>query len=144
MACDHYDSEWTIDELLASVLKEIRIYKAGQHSGHKLPNSRTGSLPTTASFYAGTQRPPHTHEKRKTEPVCAFCKGGHRTNACTSVTSPKERLAIVRSAGLCFNCLARHKVSQCTSKFNGRNCNKKHHTSLFHTLCASVETPQPE
>ncbi|XP_065894407.1 uncharacterized protein [Dysidea avara] len=38
MACDHYDSEWTIDELLASVLKEIHIYEAGQHSWHKLPN----------------------------------------------------------------------------------------------------------
>ena len=139
MARDNYDSEWTIDELLASVLKEIRIYEAGQHSGRKLPNSRTSSLPTTASLHAGAQKPIHSRDKRKTDPTCAFCKGAHRTNSCTTIKCPKERLAIVRSAGLCFNCLARHKVSHCTSKSSCKHCNKKHHTSLCHALGTSAE-----
>ena len=139
MARDHYDSEWTIHELLDSVLKEIRIYEAGQQSGRKIAISRTSPLPTTSSFHAGTQRAPHT---RTTDSICAFCKGTHRTNSCTSVTSPKERLSIVKSAGLCFNCLARHKVSQCTSKFSCRHCNKKHHTSLCHTLSSSNDPTQ--
>ena len=36
MARDHYDSEWTITELLDSILKEIRIYEAGHQPGRKL------------------------------------------------------------------------------------------------------------
>lgn len=34
IARDHYNTEWTIDELLSKVLKEIHIFEAGQHSGH--------------------------------------------------------------------------------------------------------------
>ena len=55
---------------------------------------------------------------------------------------PKERLAVVKSAGLCFNCLAHLKVAQCTSKFRCKQCNKKHHTSICHALFANVEPPQ--
>ena len=44
LAHDHYDSEWTITELLDSILKEIRFYKAGHQPGRKLP---TSSSPTT-------------------------------------------------------------------------------------------------
>jgi len=139
MARDHYNSEWTTSTLLDSLLKEIRILEAGQQSGRKL---RTSPTPTTGSFHTSTQKFPHTRDKRKTDPVCAFCKGVHRTTQCTSVTSPKERLAIVRSAGLCFNCLAHHKVSQCPSKFSCKQCNKKHHTSLCSALCTTLEPSQ--
>ena len=54
----------------------------------------------------------------------------------------KERIAIVRSAGLCFNCPAHLKVAQCTSKFSCKQCKKKHRTSLCHALCAPAEPPQ--
>ena len=67
----------------------------------------------------------------------------HKTSSYSSVTSPQERLDIVKSAGLCFNCLARHKVSQCTSKFSCRECHKKHHTSLCHAFTTNVEAPPP-
>ena len=139
MARDHYDSEWTIEELLDSILKEVRIYEAGHQPGR---NPRTNSSPTTGSFHTGTHRYPQTREKWKLDPVCAFCKGAHQTNTCTSVTCPKERLAIVKSAGLCFNCLAHHKVAQCTSKLSCKQCKKKYHTNLCHALCASAEPPQ--
>ena len=44
VARDHYDSEWTITELLDSISKEIRFYEAGHQPGRKLP---TISSPTT-------------------------------------------------------------------------------------------------
>ena len=85
---------------------------------------------------------PQTRDKRRRDPTCAFCKGMHKTTSCTSVTCPKERLAIVKSAGLCFNCLARHKVSECTSKFSCRECHKKHHTTLCHAFTTNIRPTQ--
>jgi len=39
-------------------------------------------------------------------------------------------VSIVKSAGFCYNCLAHHKVSQCTSHRCCKQCSQKHHTSL--------------
>ena len=36
----------------------------------------------------------------------------------------------MRNENLCFNCLGRHKVSQCNSTNRCRKCKHKHHTSL--------------
>ena len=113
---------------MASILKEIRIFEAGQHTGR-----RTSSMSTTSSFYVGANRG-GTHEKHKKDPNCVFCKGMHKPTLCTTVSCPKARLTVVKNAGLCFNCLGRHKVSQCPSKFTCRECRKKHHTSLCHTF----------
>ena len=62
-----------------------------------------------------------------------FCKGPHSANQCTTITDHQKRLDIVKRNHLCFNCLARHKVSQCTSKFRCWLCKRKHHTSLCGT-----------
>ena len=143
MARDHYNTKWTIDELLTRVLKEIHIFEAGLPTGHNHSDTRGYATPTTASFYTDTYKTPQTHDILKRDPVCVFCKGMHKTSSCTSVTSPQERLDIVKSAGLCFNCLTRHKVSQCTSKFSCRECLKKRHTSLCHVFTTNVEAPPP-
>ena len=36
----------------------------------------------------------------------------------------------MKQNNLCFNCLAHHKVTQCTSKYHCRRYQRKHHTSL--------------
>ena len=128
MARDHYDTEWTVEDLMASILKEIRIFEAGQHTSR-----RPSSMSTTSTFYMGANRG-GTQKKHKKDPNCVFCKGTHKPNLCTTVTCPKARLAVVKNAGLCFNCLGRHKVFQCPSKFTCRECRKKHHTSLCHAF----------
>ena len=53
MARDHYDSQWTIDKLLTSNQREIRIFEAGQQFTHR-HNSHTSSMPTTSSFHTAT------------------------------------------------------------------------------------------
>ena len=106
IARDHYNTEWTIDDLLAGILKEIRILEVGQQSSWK-PTNHTSPVSTTGSFYTATNRgAPQTRDRPKKDPTCAFCKGTHKPNLCTTVTCPKERLTIVKSAGLCYNCLA--------------------------------------
>ena len=49
----------------------------------------------------------------------------------------------MKNAGFCFNCLARHKVSQCTSRFTCKECHRKHHTSLCHAFTMTDRPPQP-
>jgi len=142
MARDHYNAEWTIDELLTRVVKEIQIFEAGLPVGHKPSNTRDSTIPTTSSFYTGVHKPSQTRDKPMRDPTCAFCKGMYKTSSCTSVTCPKEYHAIVKSAGLCFNCLARHKVSQCPSKFTCRECHKKHHTTFCHAFTTNVRPTQ--
>lgn len=141
MARDHYDSQWSIDELLASILKEIRIFEASQQSGCR-QNSHASSLPTTSSFYTSTNNNRETsHEKPRRSPSCVFCKGTHKPRSCPTITCHKECLAIVKSANLCYNCLACHKVSQCTSKFTCKECHRKHHTSLCHAFKPADRPP---
>jgi len=71
-----------------------------------------------------------------------FCKGNHKPLKCTKVVDPKERLAIVRRENLCFNCLAKHKATQCYLKFTCTECKKRHHTSLCHAFAvADVAKP---
>ena len=141
IARDHYNTEWTIDDLLAGILKEIRILEVGQQSSWK-PTNLTSPMPTVGSFHTTTNRgASQTRDRPKKDPTCVFCKGAHKPNSCTTVTCPKERLTIVKGAGLCYNCLARHKVSQCNSKFSCRECHKKHHTSLCHAFAVNSTTP---
>ena len=87
------------------------------------------SAMTTASFYTDTrQHPPQPSSKKPTSYV--YCKQQHSPSSCNTVTNPQDRLAIVKKNNLCFNCLAHHKVIQCTSKYRCRKCKRKHHTSL--------------
>ena len=112
-----------------NILRELQVFETSFFNGGN------GSLPTltiTASFYTGARgqsnRPTGQAERKRT--ICVFCKGPHSSNACTFITKVEDRMAIVKENRLCFNCLARHKISQCNSKFRYRNCGRKHHTSL--------------
>ena len=91
--------------------------------------------PTTGSFQTATDATFHSQDGHQwKEPVCVFCKGAHKVNKCNVTTDLKERPAIVRWDGLCFNCLAQHKASCCSSKFTRRECKKRHHTSLYQSF----------
>jgi len=111
MAREHCNSEWSIVDVMAGMLKEIQILEMTQYTGKSLSLSET--TPTTSSFHTNTEqtsRNHHSHDdQHKREPVCVFCKGNHKPIKCSKVVDPKERLAIVRRDNLCFNCLAKHK-----------------------------------
>lgn len=132
LAREHSDLEWTIDEVQAAVLKEIRVFESGLYNND--PSSYTSvprTPPATASFHTavkgGRNTTPSSGKKKS---LCIYCKGEHSPNVCTVVTDCQKRLDIVKRENLCFNCLGKHKISQCNSKFRCKRCNHKHHTSL--------------
>ena len=124
LARDHNSGEWTIREVLTSILKEIRVLEVGHYS-----NSFSKELyTTTASFHTTARKPIAQREKK--EPACTYCKGTHTANQCTVIKGHQQHVSIVKEAGLCCNCLAHHRVSQCTSHRRCKRYNQKHHTSL--------------
>lgn len=70
---------------------------------------------------------------------CEICEKEHRTYQCSRLinASYEKRMEIVHSKNLCANCLYRHEIENCGSKFTCRACNEKHHT-LLHPLQKSV------
>ena len=127
MARDHQTFEWTIDELRGAILREIRVFEAGVHI---IPQPLTGSPSMTATFYAGTQLPHHkTNTGVRTVCVC-YCKGAHPATNCNVITDHHKQVECIKKEGFCFNCLAKHRVAQCTSRNRCKHCNRKHHTSI--------------
>ena len=57
-------------------------------------------------------------------------KRTHTTNHYDVVVNTEKRFEYVKREGLCFNCLSKHRVSQCTSQSCCKKCNNKHHTSI--------------
>ena len=111
MARENCNSEWTIAEVMASILKEIQIFEMSQQYTSKF-SIEDHAQPTTGSFHTATDPAFYSQEGRpRKEPACVFCKGAHKVNKCNVVTDPKERLANVKQDGVCFNCLGRHKAS---------------------------------
>lgn len=80
-ARDHNTGNWTIRELMSSILKENRVLEVGHYS-----NSFFKEFPTTtASFHKAAGKP--GVQRLKKEMVCTYCKGPHTTNQCTIVKS---------------------------------------------------------
>ena len=60
------------------------------------------------------------------------CSGSHSISQCDRYKQlgTREKKAVVRKLKLCMQCLWRHFVADCPSKFSCRTCNGRHHTSL--------------
>ena len=136
-ARDHNSGEWTIQDVMACILKEIRVLEVGQYSNGFTKDAHS----TAASFHTAVGKSVGQREKR--EPLCTYCKGSHTANQCTVVKDHQQHTSIVKGAGLCFNCLAHRRVSQCTSRRRCKQCNQKHHTSLCPPPIAPANNPQP-
>ena len=137
LAREHSTMQWVLSDLMAAILKEIRVLECGQYhpQKHTPKSSATSFIVSSRDCSLKKQRPANSDDKRK--PQCVFCKGAHPAHNC-DVTDYQKGLEIVKDNSLCFNCLGRHKVTQCPSKFRCRRCKKKHHTSLCNNESTST------
>ena len=131
LAREHCHLEWTIDQLRHALLKEIKILEAGLNI-EKHESEYTTPHNPTAAFYAGAKDGIARGKRNQNDkiPHCVYSNGQHSPLRCDVLTDPEKRLAIVKQANLCFNCLGHHKVSQCKSKYRCKTCTRKHHSSL--------------
>ena len=77
-----------------------------------------------------------SQEKRPLEP-CSVCEANHFILYCRlyKAKTVAERRVAIQTASLCYNCLGRHLVKDCTSERRCQKCNGKHHTTI-HVDCA--------
>ena len=129
IARDHNNIEWPLDDLTGALLKEI-LLETGIHTSGPSNHTSYDSQPMTmASLHTGAMSNPQQPSERKPT-HCVHFKQFHLPSRCDVVTNPQDHMAIVKKDKLCFNCLGRHKLSKCMSRFKCKVCKHKHHTSL--------------
>ena len=133
LAREQNKSDWSMDELREALLREIRILEQGVFTSTTSLSDTSPMM--TASLHVGA-RSGHSKQQRSDRSTfdqkltCAYCKGTHTANHCDVVVNTEKRFEYVKREGLCFNCLGKHRVSQCTSQSRCKKCNNKHHTSI--------------
>ena len=81
------------------------------------------SEPDNAQSVYSHQTSPTNPSKKK----CSICNQSHFTNRCErflNKTIP-ERKELIKSSNLCFNCLGKHNVKNCTSTYQCSLCKAK-------------------
>lgn len=73
--------------------------------------------------YTGmNRRPGNTQKDGSGKLTCTYC------NVCNiHKNTPAAHLEVIKQKRLCYNCLGRHRVSQCSSSNHCHKCNGKHH-----------------
>ena len=83
-------------------------------------------------------------ERMQTPRGCVYCASiEHRANNCTKITDVRQRISILTSKRLCFNCTGPHRAALCKSQTTCRTCKGKHHTSICEKLQTSPVAREP-
>ncbi|XP_077865477.1 uncharacterized protein LOC144352174, partial [Saccoglossus kowalevskii] len=127
----HGNKAWNIVDLRKAITAEIHALQAGLTDVNNEGQTLGGQMSRLSITLNNSHAPTSGYRKqRHAVRQCLFCKGLHNPSDCTTITDPKKRLDIVKRDKLCYNCLANHLVSNCTSKFSCKHCGRKHHSSL--------------
>lgn len=120
-------------------------------------NSRVRTMEKMEAASTNTQRAPQsTSHHTAAQPsntsgsnnkyICDCCFQNHFIVSCTQFRElpPNERLTIIKSRRLCYNCMGRHNEKSCKSTSTCRLCSQRHHTMLhgtFNTTTPSAQRP---
>lgn len=77
---------------------------------------------------------------------CAFCGKNHTLEMCRVLRDKphKERIEVLKKAGMCFSCLNKgHLSKDCKKKMSCHICLHKHPTVLHHVKSEDINTEQP-
>ncbi|XP_062574758.1 uncharacterized protein LOC134236601 [Saccostrea cucullata] len=127
LAREHGSTDWLLRDLRNSLYRKLYILEAGAGIDATEPSATATFYTHSKSSHKQLQR---NFSPRKPHVCCAFCKETHRSNDCTKYKNCADRMRIVKQDKLCFNCLGRHRVTDCQSRSNCKICKKRHHTSL--------------
>ena len=162
------DAHWSLPDLRSLIGRKIRIMETEQPYKKRIPTLPTASFhtgndkkhprsrnETFAQTYKCSMQPlRQTKPDRSMQPLrqtkpdreqirlCIFCGSNRLATNCDQVTEGKKRKDIVIVKGLCFNCLGRHKVSNCRSTNRCRHCRRKHHTAICEQQTNSTLNPE--
>lgn len=116
--------EWTVEEMLEHLLKEVEL----REEQTLTPEVQ---IPSEEKKHGDRRRTASALLTNKEDNTCAFCRGDHKHEDCRRITSMAERKAIIRKYGRCFNCLRKgHRARECTRKVKCEKCEGDHHPSM--------------
>ncbi|XP_070158838.1 uncharacterized protein [Polyergus mexicanus] len=94
------------------------------HTLESLQSSQPETSPAKSSLSSG--RPTR----------CSICSQNHYIMFCDGykAKTAAEKRQHVEANNLCFNCLGKHKLSECTSQKTCLSCRARHHTTLHDTF----------
>ncbi|XP_006825480.1 uncharacterized protein LOC102803144 [Saccoglossus kowalevskii] len=139
---DHGTDDWSFKDLRESVCKEIEAMEAGEISNNSVSSFAYNESPMRNVQFSAQAL--HTNTKTR-KPDCVFCSNSHRPFDCTNVTDHMQRFEIIKTKGLCFNCLSKgHSSRSCQSVFKCRKCDSKHHTTIHHAFKQSPKLSKPD
>ncbi|XP_043209416.1 uncharacterized protein LOC122374634 isoform X2 [Amphibalanus amphitrite] len=126
-----------LEEFLQFLQREMNIREEAGFCSKRPTAQERGSPPTVSALAVSQSRVSPAPASVWT---CAACtKYKHGLNKCFAYQrmSVEERWAVVRRAGLCYQCLGPHLVRQCKSR-SCTVCGAAHHTSLHAAPAAAL------
>ena len=97
MARDNTTTTWTIEELQAAIMKELRVFEVGQQTSTLMNQP---AIPA-AAFYTGTNKKTG-HRDTNSKPSCAYCKGTHFAINCDVSKDVPSCIEVIKKKHLCF------------------------------------------
>lgn len=122
------DYIWDLQLLRRAVKVEPCIQDAGQVTNLRSSQESQEFIPA-ANLVAGSSHK-KINKPQKFVKLCLFCNGNHSPTTCHIIQDCEVRISIIKEKRVCFNCLGKHKVDNCQSRFKCRICTKTHHTSI--------------
>ena len=118
-------------------------FSSNNNSKSQSSNSkpRKSEYDTAQSVYSHQTSSTNTSKKE-----CSIYNQSHFTNRCDrflNKTIP-ERKELIKSSNLCFNCLGKNNVKNCTSTYRCFLCKAKHHTSVHTDSNQVISTSQTD
>ncbi|XP_062539284.1 uncharacterized protein LOC134207594 [Armigeres subalbatus] len=120
--------------LIEFLQRRIRVLESISVNHHH-SNSNTTVQPPNVKRFHNHQRLSSYSSTATANGRCPACGQQHPLLRCQKFyrSSVSERLNVVNAYRLCINCLcANHIARDCSSNFNCKHCNRRHH-SLLHT-----------
>ncbi|XP_024885965.1 uncharacterized protein LOC112463685, partial [Temnothorax curvispinosus] len=127
----YFELEQFLDRRLHALesMLPVRVDSAANKSGN-------GTAKSARSHLASKQGGKSEGKRGR----CPLCTKEHILMFCDEYKkkTAQERRQFVEEKSLCFNCLGRHKVSECVVKKNCSACDARHHSSI-HDACRETE-----
>ncbi|XP_074656840.1 uncharacterized protein LOC141910041 [Tubulanus polymorphus] len=118
------DSDWCLSELREALLVQIQLKESCM-------SPETNAPIQSLHLNINSKQSVNSKPVRNVTRNCVYCCKSHLPSDCFYVTDVRKRKDIVQKAGLCFNCLGKHRVSNCRSEVLCKFCKKRHHSSLY-------------
>ena len=130
--------EWTVEDLLKPLKREIELREEHRESENK-NNREIGDRPN----WKRGQSSAHALLTKSKGEACAFCLGSHRHEDCSRVDNKEKRKELLRKYSRCFKCLRKgHLARNCNVKVTCSVCKGEHHASLCDQEKVSESKPK--